>query len=84
MIGRFFARKNGDSFNLFSTNFKQPQTAQNKMKHSNSKTVKNYIGKTQTGQCLAGFNARIGGGVSIAKGETAEEIIKASKKKGIK
>ena len=52
------------------------------MKHSNSKTVKNYIGKTQTGQCLAGFNARIGGGVSIAKGETAEEIIKASKKKG--
>lgn len=52
------------------------------MKHSNSKTVPNYFGKTRTGQTKAGFNARIGGGVSIAKGETAEEIINASKKKG--
>lgn len=49
-----------------------------------SKSVKNYIGATRYGQCKAGFNARLGGGVSIAKGQTAAEIIKQSNKLLIK
>lgn len=40
-----------------------------------SKSVKNYIGATRYGQCKAGFNARLGGGVSIAKGQTAADIL---------
>jgi hypothetical protein len=40
-----------------------------------SKSVANYIGATQHGQCKAGFNARLGGGVSIAKGQTAADIL---------
>jgi len=45
-----------------------------------SKSVANYIGATKHGQCKAGFNARLGGGVSIAKGQTAADIIKQSNK----
>lgn len=44
------------------------------------KTVPNYMGKTVYGKCGAGFNARLGGGISIAKGETAAEIIANAKK----
>jgi len=40
-----------------------------------SKSVANYIGATQHGQCKAGFNARLGGSVSIAKGQTAADIL---------
>jgi hypothetical protein len=40
-----------------------------------SKSVVNYIGATQHGQCKAGFNARLGGSVSIAKGQTAADIL---------
>jgi len=47
-----------------------------------NKTVPNYFGKTRTGQTRAGFNARLGGSVSIAKGETAEQILANAKKVG--
>lgn len=45
------------------------------------KNVPNYMGKTKHGKCMAGFNARLGGGVSIAKGETESEILKNYKEK---
>lgn len=44
------------------------------------KTVPNYMGKTVYGKCGAGFNARLGGGISIAKGETEAEILKNAEK----
>jgi hypothetical protein len=44
------------------------------------KTVPNYFGETVYGKCGAGFNARLGGGISIAKGETAAEILANAKK----
>lgn len=44
------------------------------------KTVPNYMGETKYGKCGAGFNARLGGGISIAKGETAAEILANAEK----
>lgn len=35
--------------------------------HKNVKTTPNYIGATDFGQCKAGFNARIGGGIGYRK-----------------
>jgi hypothetical protein len=38
------------------------------------------MGETKYGKCGAGFNARLGGGISIAKGETAAEILANAEK----